>query len=298
MNPASQISINPGMIFVIVALLIVLAMMMGGKNRTTHRTSYGWWIGLGVLLLIGSGFIFFTRSGSGPITEVRHSVKSALIEMKNQLRSGTETVRDSLEQGLDEMSKSVDQVQEAVGSLSSSDSKAKGKRKPPAVVNTTLPSGNVSWTVEVKEKERKQKKEDVDMLLLSKATSSINRWVTDRMPMKNIYLNAVITPWLQERGVFSEPIDYQSEDVPRANTSETDQLFGGTMKVVLTPAIQQNLIDLGYERLNAVLKNDQFQAQWIITIILLGITGFVAILGLVKTLVTRRVNGNAADPVS
>jgi len=290
------------MIFVIVAVLIVLAMMMGGKNRTTNRTSYGWWIGLGVLLFIGSGFIFFARSGSGPITEVRHSLKSAINEMKNQIRSSTEVVRESLEQGLDEMGKGVDQVQGTIGPLANSDSKTKGKKKPstpaPVVVKATVPTVSVSWTVEVKEKDRRQKKEDVDKLLHSKATSSVNRWVTERMPMKNIFLNAVTTPWLQERGVFSEPIEYQTEDVPRANTSETDQLFGGTMKVVLTPAVQESLLDLGYEQLNTLMKNEQFQAQWIITTILLGITGFVGILGLVKTLVGRQTSAYAAQRAS
>lgn len=297
MNAASQISISPNLIFVIVAILIVLSMMMGGKNRTTNRTSYGWWIGLGVLLFIGSGFIFMARSGVGPITEVRHSLKSAINEMKNHIRTGTESVRESMEQGLDDMGKGVDQVQEAFGSVGTSDSKTKSKKKPPAsavaVIKANVPTVNVSWTVEVKEKDRKQKKEEVDKLLLSMATSSVNRWVTERMPLKNIYLNGVTTPWLQERGAFSETIEYQTQDVPRVNTNETDPLIGGTMKVVLTPAVQESLLDLGYEQLNALLRNEQFQAQWIITIVLLGITGFVAILGLVKSVVTRRVSGYA-----
>ncbi|HQR07215.1 MAG TPA: hypothetical protein PLN21_10355 [Gemmatales bacterium] len=302
MNPASPISFSPNMIFVIVAVLIVLAMMMGRKNRTTHRTSFGWWIGLGVLLFIGSGFIFFARSGSGATIEVRHSVRSAINEMKNQIRTGAETVRDSLEQGLDEMSKGVDQVQGTIGSLGSSDSKSKGKKKSsttaPIVAKITAPTAIVSWTVEVKDKDRKQKKEEVDKLLHSKATISINRWLTERMPVKNIDLNVVTTPWLQERGVFSEPIEYQTQEVPRVNTSETDPLIGGTLKVILTPTVQESLLDLGYEQVNTLLKSDQFQAQWIITTILLGITGFVAILGLVKTVVTRRVSGYAAQPVS
>lgn len=290
------------MIFVIIAILIVLAMMMGGKNRTTHRTSYGWWIGLGVLLFIGSGFIFFGRLSVSPNYEVRHTVRSAINEVKNQIRVGIETGREALDQGLGEIGKGVEQVQGAVGSSGNNDSKTKGKKKSsataPAVARITVPTASVSWTVEVKDDDRKQKKEDVDKLLLNKATASINRWVTDRMPMKNVRLNVVTTPWLQEQGVFSEPIDYQSEEVPRANTSETDQLFGGTMKVVLTPGVQERLLDLGYEQLNAILKDDQFQSQWIVSIVLMGITVFVGILGLVKTIVFRRTSGYAAQPVS
>ncbi|MFT3878927.1 MAG: hypothetical protein QM703_04615 [Gemmatales bacterium] len=295
MNPASQVSFSPTLIFAVVAILIVLAMMMSGKSRTTHRTSFGWWIGLGVLLFIGSGFIFFVRSGGGAITEVRHSMRSAVNEMKNQLRSGSEAVRDSIEQGLEELGQGLDQAKEATGTLGSSSSKAKGKKKPSTdasvVVKTTTPSASVSWTVEVKDKDRKQKKEDVDKLLHSKATNSVNRWVTDRMPLKNIFLNVVTTPWLVERGAFPESIEYQPEEVARANTNEKDQLYGATMKVVLTPTVQANLLDLGYDQLNESLRNEQFQMQWIITTILLGITGLVAILGLVKTVVTRRVSG-------
>ncbi len=302
MNSTSPMWINPNMIFVIVAVLIVLAMLMGGKNRTTRRTSFGWWIGLGVLLFIGSGFIFFARSGSGSNFEVRHSVRSAINEVKNQIRVGVETGREALDQGREEVSKSIEQIQGAFGSQGSSTTKTKGKKKPDAAASvvgkSTSPTGNVSWTVEVKEKDRKQKKEDVEKLLQSKATVSVNRWVADRMPVRNFFLNAVTTPWLQERGAFSEPIDYQTEEVPRANTSETDQLYSGTMKVVLTPSVQESLLDMGYDQLNEVLKSDQFQAQWIVSLVLMGITIFVGILGLVKTVVFRRATGYAAQPIT
>lgn len=295
MNQVSPISFNANMIFVVVAVLIVLAMMMGGKNRTTHRTSFGWWIGLGVLLLIGSGFVFFVRTSTGPTIEVRHSGRSAFDSVKEQVRHGMETARESFD-------KSMGEVAKTFGASASSESKSKGRRKPseltPAVAKPAVPSVSVSWTVEVKEDERKQKKEEVDKLLLLKATDSVNRWVTDRMPLRTLAPDLVTVPWLQERGAFPDPVEYQTMEVPRVNTSETDPLLGGTMKVVLTPAVQESLLDLGYEQLNVVLKSEQFKAQWIITTILLGITGFVAILGLVKTLVTRRMSMFPGQPAS
>lgn len=300
MNPSSQFLINPNTIFVIMALLIVGAMMMGKKNRTTHRTSYGWWIGLGVLLFIASGFIIFSRSGSGSNYEVRHSVKSAITQVKNQIRTTIENGRESLEEGLDELSKGMAQVEETVNSLGTSSSKTKGKKKPSSVAPTfsmvTTPASLVAWTVEVKENDRKQKKEEVDKLLFSKATSSVNRWVTERMPLKNLSLNVVTMPWLKERGAFPEPIDYQTQEVPRANTTDTDPLIGGTMKVVLTPEVQESLLEMGHQQLNALLKADQFQAQWIISLVLLGITLLVGIIGLVKAVAARKLPEVTAAP--
>jgi hypothetical protein len=46
MNPSTILTFNANMIFVVVGGLIILSMIMGRKNRTTNRTSMGWWIGL------------------------------------------------------------------------------------------------------------------------------------------------------------------------------------------------------------------------------------------------------------
>lgn len=296
MNPASPLPFNVNLIFVIVGGLIVLAMIMGRKNRTTQRSSYGWWIGLGILLFIASGFLGFTQLRVGPVTEIRHSGRSAFQEMKEEIRAGVASARDSIQKGLEEVKKSTETVQQTLETSRSTDNRSRAKRKassaplPPAI--PSVPLVTVSWVVEVKEKERKQKKEDVENLLLSKAASSVNRWVTERMPLKDAYLDIATPAWLQERGVFPDPIDYQTEEVPRANTSLTDQLLGGTMKVILTPSVQENLIEQGYQQLELIMSNNQFQTQWIVSNVLLGITVFVGILGLVKTLVFRRMTNS------
>jgi len=295
MNPTSPMTFNTNLIFVVVGVLIVMAMVMGRKDRTTQRASYGWWIGLGVLLFIVSGFLGFNRLKVSPVTEVRHSGRSAFDDVKIEIQNGIDGARESIQKGMSEVTKSMEEVQQSLGAFSSTEtrSSSRAKKKSPAPpappAPPAVPLSTVSWSVEVKDKERKQKKEDVEKLLLSKATSSVNRWVTERMPVQYRFLNVITTPWLQERAVFPEPIDYQTEEVPRANTSETDQLLGGTIKVVLSPVVQESLLELGYDQLESMLRNDQFQAQWIISIVLVGITVFVGILGLVKTFVFRRV---------
>ena len=306
MNHASLLTSNANLIFVVVAVLIVLAMVMGRKNRTTHRTSYGWWIGLGVLLFIGSGFLGISQYRFSPMKEVRYSGRSAFENMKDEIQNGLESARDAareaMEQSHDAMTKGAEEMQEALGAATSKETRSKTKRKSSAamvaVSKPAVPSVTVSWAVEVNDKERSQKKEEVEKLLKSKAAIIVNHWVTERMPLKNIDLNVVTPFWLQDRGAFPEEIDFQKEQVDRAFTDQKDPLWGGTMKVELTATLQENLLEMGYQQLDSVLKDDQFKAQGIIAIVLFGITCFVGLLGLVKTVVFRRMSTFAGQPVS
>jgi len=305
MNHASPITFNANMIFVVVALLIVLAMVMGRKNRTTHRTSYGWWIGLGILLFIGSGFLGYSKLRISPTREVRYSGRSAIENMKDEIQNGLESARDAsreaLEQSHEAMTQAAEQMKQALGASTSKETKKSKKNSSNTTVmisKPTVPSVKVSWAVEVKDKDRKQKKEDVEKLLMSKAAISVNHWVTERMPLKNIYLNVVTPLWLKDRGAFPEDIDYQDEEVPRSNTIQKDLLWGGSMKVELSPTLQESLLELGYQQLDTVLKDNQFEAQGIIAIVLFGITCFVGLLGLVKTVVFRRMSSFAGQPAA
>jgi hypothetical protein len=221
--------------------------------------------------------------------------------MKYELRNGIEAARDSLEQGLGEVKKGVEQAQQSLNTTTGNESRSKNKRNTrdtTTVYHPATPTETVYWTVEVKDKERRQKTQEVENLLKLKAAQSVNQWVTERMPLKNIFLNVVTVPWLQERGVFSDPIEFETEDVPRINSSETDPLSGGTLKVSLLPAVQVSLLEMGYLQLESIMRNEQFQAQWIISIVLFGITVFVGILGLVKTLVLRRESAFQGQPVT
>ncbi len=306
MNHASLLSSNANMIFVVVAVLIVLAMIMGGKNRATHRTSYGWWIGLGVLLFIGSGFLGISQFRFSPMKEVRYSVQSPFPSMRDEIQNGLESARDAAREALEHsheaMAKGAEQVQQALEAATSKENRSKTKRTSSnsgvTVSKPAVPSKMTSWAVEVQEKERKQKKEEVEKLLMSKAAISVNHWVTERMPLRNMYLNVVTPLWLQDHGAFPEVIDFQQEQVDRAFTDQKDPLWGGTMKVELSPTLQENLLEMGYQQLDSVLKDDQFKAQGIIAIVLFGITCFVGILGLVKTVVFRRMSTFAGQPVS
>ena len=305
MNLASPFTFNANMIFMIVAVLIVLAMVMGRKSRTTHRTSYGWWIGLGILLFIGSGFLGISRFRLSPRTEVRYSGRSAIENMKDEIHNGLESAREAsreaLEQSHEAMTQAAEQMKQALGASTSKETKKTKKNSSNTTVTiakSTVPSVKVSWSVEVKDKERKQKKEEVEKLLMSKAAIRVNEWVTERMPLKNMYLNVVTPLWLKDHGAFPDEIDYQEEDVPRSNTTQKDPLWGGTMKVELIPTLQENLLEMGYQQLDTVLNDDQFATQGIIAIVLFGITCFVGLLGLVKTVVFRRMSSYAGQPVS
>lgn len=293
MNAPTTFALKPIVIFAVVAGLVILAMVMGRKN--SQRTGFGWWIGLGILLFVISMFfsIFSLRSS---VTEVRYNDRSAfreaLAEVKGNIQNAVETVRDSIQDGVQEVKDGVEEARQSIQrTTQSSGRKSKTSSTTITVVanpNNT-PMNTVTLLVNVKDKERSQNKDEVKNTLIEKATRSVNRWASERLPIPNYAFNLVDEAWLQEHRAFPEEVEFTQELLPRVNPSELDPLFGGTLKVVLTPAVQNALLEIGCTRLQTQLQDDQFTAQGIICICLLGLTGFAGLMALAKTLFTRRV---------
>lgn len=87
---------------------------------------------------------------------------------------------------------------------------------------------------------------------------------------------------MKEQGAFPEPIDYTEQDIERANTWQKDKLYGGSIKLVLSSELQEVLIDQGYTQLQHHLERQSFTAQWIITIVLCGLTLFIGMIALLR----------------
>lgn len=298
MSSSSQIVFVPKMIFAVIAGLIVLAIIMGRKQRYSYRTGFGWWIGLGVLLVVVSGFLYFSRLAVSPIVEERRGGRSAfnqvIADMKEHIAAGLEAARESMKEGMDEVHRSVDEAQESINSVvkeSKSTSKLRGANTTVVKGTTsTTPTTVVQWTVEVKDRERSQQQEVVEKRLHEKAASSVNRWLNDQLPVKYYGMQVIGPQWLIDNGAFPDPISYAPAEVPRMNSSLTDKLYGGALTVKLLPNLQQTLLDLGYQELEQSIQAEKLQTQGVIFIVLMGITGFMGILGLVKMVVSRRTN--------
>ena len=295
----NQQVMKPTMLFAIAGGLIVLAMLMGRKSNGSGRTSVGWWIGLAVLLVVVSGFLGFSRLRISPVVEERHSGRSAIdramSEMRDKIESGVRAARDSMQKGLDEAQKSVEETEEAINTVttkvtSSGMKNAKsGKASSSEITTTPLPTTKVEWTVEVTGADRSQRQQVVQERLEQRAAESVNRWVNERMPVKYYGFHFITPAWLVDHGAFPNAIEYEKESLDRANTDQKDVLIGGALKVVLPPKLQQTLLDMGYRELESQLQNEKVEIQGVMFVILLGITGFVGILALVKTLVSRRM---------
>lgn len=286
MNPTTQFVMKPGIIFAIIAVLVILAMVMGRKND--NRAGWGWWIGLGLLLVIVSGFFSFTTLSGGSTIEERYAnttnMRDVMTGVKNDIQAGTSQVRDAVQEAMAEARASIQR--------SAQTNSRKNKSNATVTVvssSNTAPPNTVTLQVMVKDKERSQQEDEVKKALLAKAARSVNRWVSERLPIKTYYLNVVDQAWLQDHNAFPEEPQLDKEMLPRTDPSLLDPLYGGTLKVVLTPALQSSLIDMGYAQLQTHMQDEQFTTQGIISICLLGLTGFAGLLALVKTLIVRRV---------
>lgn len=275
---------SPMLIFILVGGLIVLAMAMGRKNQQGHRAGVGWWVSLGLLLVVVSGFLGYSRLRVSPVFEERHigrnifnrtmsdapPVQAGVSEKPQGFQSAQEILRE--------------QVLEAKRARESRASNAKAA----AMVSLTAPKSSVEWTIEVKGNERRQSMEEVAQVLREKVTSSVNKWVLDRMPIKSIWFHTVDEAWLEQHGVFDSEIKYDTVGVPRLDPKLKDTLYSGAMTVVLNPSVQVELLEKGYSKLELTLQDEKFQGQFAIFFILLVLTGLAALLGTVKSMAARR----------
>lgn len=294
MNGSTSFTISPILSFLVVGGLIVLAMAMSRRNQDSQRAGFGWWIGLGLLLLVVSGFLAVTRMRGGAVKEERHTGRYAFNQAIAEMKEGIASGAQAMQEGLDEASKSIEEVQKAMTSAKSG-SKTSNKRTGNSASVTVgsvpaIPLSTLEWTVEVKGDECSQNQRQVASNLMEKAVASVNKWVNERMPIKSLWFRAIDENWLLEHNALPLPVKFETEGIPRLDSNEKDPLHGGTLKVVLSPATQQSLLEIGYKRLEELLLEDKFEGQAIIFFVLVVITGMALALGTVKTLYARRVS--------
>lgn len=274
----THFALSPVVIFAIVVGLIVLAMTMSGKNK--QRTGTGWWIGLGIILLVTGGFITMNSRRSN--VEERHNSRTFVSDIRSVVEQGKEAFQD----GMEELKNGLEEAKEA---LAATGKTKKGKTtvvkvntpsSPPAAPK--IPRTTFSTTIELKEHDRSGKKEEVERKLKDQATRFVHQWVSERLPVRTLPYQPLSVNWLKEQGAFPEPIDYTEQDIERANTWQKDKLYGGSIKLVLSSELQEVLIDQGYTQLQHHLERQSFTAQWIITIVLCGLTLFIGMIALLR----------------
>jgi hypothetical protein len=266
----------------IVAGLVVLAMVLGSRKKS-HRAGMNWWIGLAVLLLVTSGFmgIFFIRGGS--MSENRQSVRRYIDDtignIKDDLRSGVESAREAIQEGMKELSQATETPRKAT---------TKSNRNSTVYVsssNTTpkVPRTPYHFTVSLAKSERSTRQETVDSRLKDKVWAYLQRWVDDRMPYRTwVHLDMRM---LEREGVFEKGVNHEPEEIRNPNTGEKETLFGGTMQVTLSPALQETLLDIGYEKMADELQMIQLAKQFVVFTVIVGITVLMAIFAIVRRLV-------------
>ncbi|MBL8822962.1 MAG: hypothetical protein JNJ77_10275 [Planctomycetia bacterium] len=288
MSSNGTFNLNFNFIFIVMGGLIVLAMVMGRRSKNSHRTGTSWWVGLGVLLVVVSVFLGFTKMRMGSVKEERHSPKNAFSdavdEFRDELRSGLDQARESIRDSLQTAQDGMEEARKAITSANIT-AKSKNTKSTTRVVKTTINAPRIptSWIVEVKDRERSQSQKDVDRQLYMKAVESVHRWINERMPVNwMMHYPTVNLDWLKNHGVFQDAIEYQEELVPRSSSNVKDTLYGGTLKVSLAPEVQETLLNLGYQKLEDTLHEDKFLAQWIIFICLVGTTLLLVLIAVIR----------------
>jgi hypothetical protein len=278
MNANAQLSMTPIYILIVVGL-VGFSMLMSRKGK--HRTGMGWWIGLAVILFVVSGFFSIRSLRSN--SEERYRDGTYVYQIKEQVQGALSQAKESLEEGMEGLKENLEEAKRALTNAGRT-----GKKGNTVVVNTNAPPAPkvprtpYSTTLELKDRDRSAKKEQVEQRLREKAVNYVRQWVSDRMPIRHYgYLN-INERWLQDNGAFPEPVEYTEEEIARLNTSSTDRLYGGTLKLLLSSNVQEQLIDQGYSSLQYYLEENKFTTQWIITIVLCGVTGLFALFGIIR----------------
>ncbi len=268
------------MIFAIVVGLLVLAMTMSMSAKNRHRAGMGWWTGLVLILLVTGGFMAMNLKRSN--VEERHSSRNIVSDIRSAMEQGKEAFQD----GMEELKNGLEEAKEALAATG----RTKKSKATVVKMNTTpsppalpkIPRTTFSTTIELKQHDHSAKKEEVERKLKEQATRFVHQWVSERLPVRYQPYQPLSVNWLQEQGAFPEPVDYSEQDIPRANTSQKDKLYGGSIKLVLSSELQEVLIDQGYTQLQYHLERQSFTAQWIITIVLCGLTLFIGMIALLR----------------
>ncbi|HMP17427.1 MAG TPA: hypothetical protein PKD72_10415, partial [Gemmatales bacterium] len=232
MNQHVHISLAPGMILLIVVGLVILSMFMSGKNK--HRSSLGWWVGLGVLLLVLSGI--YTTRNIGARVEERYKDQSYTSRFREDLQSSMGQLKESLQEGMTQLKKGLSDSRDALNAAVASSANPGQKKSGVTVIRnlgTTARTPRTPYvsTVQLKDREQSSKKEQVEQRLYERGMQYIANWVRERMPLRHTPGLSLDLAWLKDNGVFPEPVQFTEQDIPRANTQETDKLYGGSLKL-------------------------------------------------------------------
>lgn len=283
MNEVPLVRFTPGLSFMIVAGLVVLAMVLGSRKKS-HRAGMNWWIGLAVLLLVTSGFMGIFFMGTSSFSENRQSARryidDTISNIKEDLRHGVESAREAIQEGMQELKQATEPTRRG--------SSLKSNRKSTVFVSsnpnaTKVPRTPYNFSVSLDKSERSTRQETVDSRLKDKVWAYLQRWVDERMPYRTwVHLDKSM---LEREGVFEKAINYEKEEIPNPKTGEKETLIGGTMEATLSPALQETLLDIGYEKMADELQLIQLAKQFVVFTVIVGITVLMAIFAIIRRFV-------------
>jgi hypothetical protein len=253
--------------------IVVFSMFMGNRSaRNKPRT--GWWGGLVVVLIIVSGVLSFTYLKRG-IREERFADRHLWTkEVQGQVEEQVRKVTDKAKKGIDEAMRTMSIAQEKA---------MKGTEARSGVTTVsvnTSPKEPVLLTVELPKDQASKDRKVVENRLKDLATEKVAQWLRDRMPFKGVYYKSLVSgSFLEEARAFPSPICFDKQEVEVGSDSdEKDTLYGGSLEILLSPVLQERLIDMGYHRIDEYLKDEKLTHQSIIAMFLgMGTLGAVGI---------------------
>jgi hypothetical protein len=294
-------------IFFVIMAIVGFSMFMGQKSPR-HGTRAGWWAGLVVLLIVLSAFFGTTILRTRSVQEVRHAGQvswssNVADKVKEQLREVKEQTEDA-----------VDEAKRAMNHALKRDTGDRGRSRsrvevriptPPAppAMSLTGPLKEVTFEITLPNNERAQKLEQLDRKLKEKAAEQVTQWVREGVPYQK-WLTPFITPEILEaRGAFPEPVEPIVEEIPRDSQLPgfgKDPLYNGTLKVVLSPPLQEFLKNETFRAIDVRLSEHKLMQQGVVFTMLLintlaaGVIGTLCYLHRVwKSPHTERVGDNA-----
>jgi hypothetical protein len=272
--------IPAGFLFIVIGMVVVAILM--GRRSSAGRIGSNWWIGLVVMLVAISIIFGWTRTSFRSIREERNVpartvISEARQEIEDQAREVGRTIKDTVS----ELKENLEEIAKGASAESKGSGKAKSKTPPraPTAASTPPPprppAVTKTWLVKLDVNERSGSEARVREYVVEKAHESVRRWVCSELPVR-CYLrfdNTVMT----ELGLTPDKVDIVDESFTL--NGQTENVYTGSMKVVLTPQLQESLKTAAFEQASRFLERQKEEEQFIVFGNLMGMACLAILLG-------------------